>query len=101
MEEIGSAQVPKTSYNDQLVNAKDQKTRDKILTRQRELCQKLNDMLKEREALLEVRNEMQKRCFNSPKTTDDEKERDDGHKRQIGEAQKSIDSLKEQIQANC
>lgn len=101
LEDIGSVQVPKTPYKTQLANATDDKTKNKILKRQQQLCDVLRRQLEALEDLKKVRDEMQERCFNSPKVTDDEKQRDKGHKEQIDALNKAIERVKKAIQDNC
>lgn len=61
----------------------------------------LCDYLREREQahkdLIKTRDQIQEECFNSPKTTEDEKERDDSHKTERRHAEDALKKIQNQI----
>ena len=94
-------QIPKKGYNQQLAEAPDDKVKNSILRKQQVLCGKLNEALSLAKELLRIRNLMQSECFNSPKNTQDEKDRDVEHQKQVKGLNNQIKELLKAIKNNC
>jgi hypothetical protein len=80
-------QLPKKPYQDPI--------------KQTKLCDKLRNKKDLLQKLLDIRRIIDKQCFNSPKSTDDEKVRDDGHKKQIDNLKDALKNIDADIEKYC
>jgi hypothetical protein len=61
------------------------------------LCDDLRERERAWQDLIKTRDQIQDECFNSPKTTEDEKKRDDDHKRARKEADQALENIRKDI----
>jgi hypothetical protein len=61
------------------------------------LCDYLRQKEQAWEELIKTRNQIQDECFNSPKTDNEQRKRDDDHKRARKEAEEALENVREDL----